>query len=102
MKPTFETNCPNNGGDDALASRASLLPITDWSYQSVTLGGYSGRGTKATPSFLNISRDYFKYEGPQTFAGEASFFVVIIATAAWPVVQGAYAIMDLIRAFGTL
>jgi hypothetical protein len=79
------------------------FPLTDCNYHSVTLGAYRGRCAKAAvPSFRNISRQYFQKEARREFVGEALLFAMLIVTAAAPLVSGAYAILDLCRAFGAL
>jgi hypothetical protein len=54
------------------------------------------------PSFLNISRDYFRNEARHDFASEAALFAMILITAAVPVVSGVYSVIELCRAFGAL
>lgn len=51
------------------------------------------------PSFRAISQDYFKTEARQSFASEAFFFGVIVLTAAVPLLNSAYALVHLVRAF---
>ena len=99
MKPTFERT-----GKDELAGAQHLsrrFPVVDCDYQAVTLEGYRGGCAKTrAPSFLNISNGYFKSEARQSFVTEALFFGLMVVTAAWPVVQSARAMTDLVRAFG--
>jgi hypothetical protein len=79
------------------------FPSVDCNYHSIALGGFNGRCAKVSaPSFLNISRDYFRNEARHDFAGEAACFAMIVVTAAVPVVSGAYAVVELCRAFGAL
>ena len=79
------------------------FPVVDCNYHSVALGEFHGRCAKvSSPSFLNISRDYFQREARQSFVGEAAFFVMFIITAAVSLVTGAVAIIQLCRAFGAL
>ena len=74
------------------------LPVTDFNYHSVTLDGYNGRCAKTgEPSFHTISRDYFKDEARHDFLAEAIVFASILATAALPLLQGAQAVVHLIR-----
>ena len=102
MKPTFEA-VTKSRRDDAPGFRLRRLPITDCNYHSVALDGFNGRCLKPkVPSFRNISRQYFNYEARHSFAGEAVFFALIIITAAIPMINGACAAIDLIRAFGAL
>jgi hypothetical protein len=79
------------------------LPLTDCNYHSMALGAYRGRCTKAaTPSFRSISRQYFQKEARHDFVSEAILFAILIITAGVSVVSGAYAILELCRAFGAL
>ena len=77
------------------------FPVVDCDYQAVTLEGYRGGCAKTgMPSFLSISNGYFRNEARQSFVTEALFFGLMVVTAAWPVVQSARAMTDLVRAFG--
>jgi len=90
MKPIFKTNRGDN-----------RFPLIDCNYQPTTLNGYHGRCAKTiTPSFRNISRQYFQNEARHDFVGEASFFAALIITALVPLVIAANAIIELCRTFG--
>ena len=92
MKPTFTTT-----------HNQKRFPLIDCNYHSATLSGYHGHCTKAAASsFRNISRQYFQKEARHDFVGEAILFAILLVTAAVPVVSGAYAILELCRAFGGL
>jgi hypothetical protein len=79
------------------------FPLVDCNYQPMTLGGYHARCVRtALPSFRNISRHYFQKEARRDFVGEAVCFVVIIITAAVPMVGATNAVVDLCRAFAQL
>ena len=98
MKPTSHSAATRNrDGVNNIFSRR--LPLTDYSFQAVTLDGYRGECAKYARSFRNISNDYFKTEAPRNFLTEALFFGSIIATTIWPVLQSARAMTDLVRAF---
>ena len=95
MKPTFQIN------DHRTREPGRTFPITDFHYHSVALGNYSGRCAGAVrPSFHTLSRDYFNSEERHYFLAEATVFAVIMATAALPILNGARAMMELIRAIG--
>jgi hypothetical protein len=75
------------------------FPVTDYAYQSLVLDGFRDRSVRTCgPSFRTISDNYFNNEARQNFAGEAAFFVAIIATSAWPIVQNMHALIDFMRA----
>ncbi len=92
MKPTFITT-----------RSEKRFPLIECNYQSVTLSDYRGRCAKPTvPSFRNISRLYFQKEARLDFFGEAILFSILVVAATVPMVSGAYAIIQLCRAFGAL
>jgi hypothetical protein len=89
MKPTFDS------------VRSTRFPITDCNYQSVVLDSYRGGCAQTIlPSFRSISSDYFKNEARHDFVGEATFFAMIIITAALPILQNLHALAHFIRAIG--
>jgi hypothetical protein len=101
MKPTIET-IDQSKKRDSLALRADRrFPLTDYNYHSVALGGYKSNCARTgAPSFLSISRDYFKSEAGPDFVVEASVFIMIVLIAAWPVMQAISALSHFIRAIG--
>jgi hypothetical protein len=77
------------------------FPLIDCNYRSAMFGGYRSRCAKSTsPSFRDISHQYFQNEARNDFVGEAILFAMLSVTAAVPLVSGAYAIIQLYRAFG--
>jgi hypothetical protein len=52
------------------------------------------------PSFYWITQDYFTKEAPRHFACEAVLFWMIIMAAALPLLNGANAVLQLIRLSG--
>lgn len=94
MKPVLETN------DNRTGKSARTFPVTDFNYHSVVLG-YSGRcGRAVGPSFHTLSRDYFNIEARRYFLAEAIVFGSIMVMAAFPILNGARAMMDLVRVIG--
>jgi hypothetical protein len=53
---------------------------------------------KPTKSLRDISRDYFENEADYDFLSNAAMFGTLIATAVVPIVGGAFAVLDLVRA----
>jgi hypothetical protein len=101
MKPTFETTDQSKERDSFALGAGRRLPLTDCNYHSVALGGYKSNCARTSaPSFLNISRDYFKSEAGPSFVAEASVFAMIVLIAAWPVMQTVSALSHFIRAIG--
>jgi len=96
MKPTMQNI--DNGRSRA---EGRNFPVTDFNYHTVALGGFNGRCVGAEfHSFRSISRNYFDTEAQHHFLAEASVFASIMLTAAVPLVNGAHAILNLIRASG--
>ena len=104
MKPTIEFN-ERSGGDfrERRSLNGSALPKTDYSFQaaSVANGGSRCLGS-CRSSFRAISQEYFENEAPRSFASEAALFVVIVMTAALPIVNSMTALAHLARSFGSL
>jgi hypothetical protein len=79
--------------------------MIDCNYRPMTLDEYRGRGRciqTGTPRFRNISSAYFQNEARHDFLKEAVCFVVLILTAAVPMVSATNAVADLCRAFAQL
>jgi hypothetical protein len=102
MKPTSHDAGQNRpSGNDEFVSRS--FPITDCSYQSVTLdGSRGGCVNRYAHSFRNISDDYFRTEARRSFVAEAALFGLIVATTIGPVLQNAQAVTHLVRAFASV
>jgi len=101
MKPTSHST----GRNDTVANeiRSIGFPVTDFSYQSVSLDGYRGGCANVRPnSFRNISRNYFKTEARKSFVTEAAFFAVMVVISSWPIMLSVQAISGLIRAYAGL
>jgi hypothetical protein len=96
MKPTLQNT--SNGRSRAESPK---FPVTDFNYHAVSLDGFNGQCARAdVPSFRSISRKYFDIEAQQYFLAEASVFAGIMLTAAVPLVNGAHAVLNLVRASG--
>ncbi len=103
MKPTVQFNEKSRRDlSDRGFRKGSLLPQTDYSFQASSLpnGGRCFDGRR--PSFRAISQEYFKNEEPRSFAGEAALFVVIVMTAALPIINSASGLVHLVRSFASL
>lgn len=79
-----------------------VFPITDCNYQSFSLDRFGGGlPDKPQPSFLNISREYFRYEARRSFLAEAAFFLAFAAILVLTFISGAMVIihfLDLLEA----
>jgi hypothetical protein len=100
MKPRSSSDRSRNGSDRS----ARRFPITDCDYQAPSYIDRSGGhcANVPTPSFRNISRDYFRSEARYTYAGEAAFFALITVTAALAIASSAAAALGFLRALGYL
>jgi hypothetical protein len=93
MKPSSEANENRRGRNSR-----TRFPITDCSFQALPLDRYYGGSTGSSrPSFLNISRDYFRYEARRNFLAEVAFFLVIAAILAVTFITGASAIIHFLH-----
>ena len=86
-----------------IVGKDNRFPLIDCNYRPMTLDGYRGQCVKTEePSFRNISGQYFQNEARHDFLVEAVCFVLIIFTAAAPLVIAAHAVADLCRTFAQL
>ncbi len=104
MKPTVQFNEKSRRDlSDRESRKGSLFPPTDYSFQAPSASNGGGRCFDSRqPSFRAISQEYFKYEEPRSFAREAALFVVIVMTAALPIINSASALVHLVRSFASL
>ena len=58
---------------------------------------YGGGGRAPTSSFLNISRDYFRYEARRNFIAEGVFFIALMAVLMLAIVVGAVEIIHFLQ-----
>ncbi|HME89316.1 MAG TPA: hypothetical protein VKE30_08920 [Chthoniobacterales bacterium] len=94
MKPLSEWNDWRRSGDPFRPSWKRGFPVTDCNYQAFSPHRYHGGSTgRSGPSFLNISRGYFRYEARRNFVAEAAFFLAIAAILAATFISGAVAII---------
>jgi hypothetical protein len=103
MKPTIQFNEKSRHDlNDRQLRQGSPLPKTDYSFQAAGVANGGRCFGAPRPSFRAISQEYFKYEEPRSFAGEAALFVVIVMTAALPMISSASALLHLVHSFATL
>ncbi|HYR22060.1 MAG TPA: hypothetical protein VEP30_03925 [Chthoniobacterales bacterium] len=95
MKPSSEAN---DYRTNFRSRRRTLFPITDCNFQAFALDRYHG-GSPGSPvaSFLNISREYFRYEARRNFRAEVAFFLIIAAILAVTFVSDARAIIHFLH-----
>jgi hypothetical protein len=100
MKPKSPENISHKCSDP---STKSEFPRTDYHYHAATLPNFRGGCARPkSPSFRNISSEYFRNEARGEFRRELVAFVAIFITAAIPVLSNVHALADFVRAIGTL
>lgn len=94
MKPNSERNAGRGGGNFCRRRSEPRFPVTDCNFQASPIDRYYGGSTGSSqPSFLNISREYFRYEARRNFLAEVAFFLAIAAILAATFITGASAII---------
>jgi hypothetical protein len=86
MKPTINTN-----------KNARKFPFVEFQYQASSLEELSGRCTKLSNSFRDISRDYFDTEDNKDFVSNAAIFIAMLVSALIPIAAGASEVVHLVR-----
>ena len=98
MKPS---SAGNDGRKDRIVSRrrtGSRFPVTDCNFQAFSLDRYYGGSTGSSqPSFLNISRQYFRSEARRNFLAEIAFFLAIAVILTVTFISGAGAIIHFLH-----
>ncbi len=73
------------------------FPFVDYDYQASSLEDLTGRCTKLSNSFRDISRDYFDTEENKDFLSNAGIFAALIGSALIPIAASASAMIQLVR-----
>lgn len=96
MKPSSGQNDRTDGR--CRAGKKRLFPITDFNYQSFSFNRhFGGPERNSAASFLNISRDYFRYEARRSFLVEAAFFLVLTAILVLTLISAAAVIVHFLN-----
>jgi len=102
MKPLPLTKTRRRDSFDRAAGKYRGSPITDYSYQSVSFEGSSGRYMRnPVRSLWNIAGDYLKDEARHDFYSEATLFAFISITAALPLINNLHALIEFLRAISS-
>jgi hypothetical protein len=97
MKPNSERN-EDRRGRNSRRRTGSRFPGTDCNFQVFSLDRYYGGSTGSSqPSFLNISREYFRSEARRNLLAEVAFFLAIAAIFAVTFISGASAIIHFLH-----
>ena len=98
MKPSCGRNANRRGRNLWRRRTEPRFPVTDCNFQAFSLDRYYGGSTGSPqPSFLNISREYFRYEARRNFLAEVAFFLAIAAILAATFITGASAIIHFLH-----
>jgi hypothetical protein len=100
MKPIFQIN--HRYGLIMLAARTgSCVPENGYNYQAAMLDDVGDRRIgDCKPPFRAIGQDYFAREAHHHFASEALVFCLLMLTTILPLLNGASAVLGLIRSIG--
>ena len=98
MKPIFPIN-HRSASVFVVSRKMRAFPKTDSNYYpaSADAGAGSRCPGACKTSFRAIGRDYFAREAHQHFATEAAAFFLLMMTTALPLLNGANAIVRLVR-----
>src|SRR5262245_27890928 len=98
MKPIAERLGRRSGSDFSSTFKPPKFPRVDYNYQSFSLDRYHGGPDRnRASSFLNISREYFRYEARRNFWVEAAFFLVFTAVLALTFISVALIIIHFLQ-----
>jgi hypothetical protein len=70
------------------------FPITDFNFQSMDIS--AAHCADANCNSFRVSREYFNNEAARDFLSESAVFAVMMLTAALPLLNGVFSIVDLI------
>jgi|SRR5436305_1513188 len=98
MKPKL-TAADARAAEIASAQRSRAFPIIDCNYQEFPLDRFyeGGSARNERPSFLDISREYFRYEARRNFLAEGIFFLALVAILAATFISGALVIIRFLQ-----
>lgn len=98
MKPIAERlGRPSRNDFSSTSKRPTFLRV-DCNFQEFSLDRfYGGEDRNRASSFLNISREYFRYEARRNFLAEAAVFLVLMAILALTFVSGALVIIHFLQ-----
>jgi hypothetical protein len=98
MKPTPERTDDHKARNSSWRRPRRRFPATDYNFQAFSLDrSYGGSTGSSQPSFLNISREYFRYEARRNSLAEIAFFLAIAAILAATFISGACAIIHFLH-----
>ena len=98
MKPNSEANDNRRSKHCCSPRTRNRLPVVNCHFQVFSLDRYYGGSTGGSqPSFLNISREYFRSEARRSFLVEVAFFLAIALILAATFLSDARAIIHFLH-----
>lgn len=95
MKPIAQSTDRQSDGDFSPSRR---FPLTDFNYQSFSPDRFNGgSGRTPSPSFFDISRDYFQREARRNFLAEIALFLILAAILAGVFIEGARLVIHVLQ-----
>jgi hypothetical protein len=95
MKPIAQST-DRQSDEDFSSSRR--FPVTDFNYQSFSPDRFNGgSGRSPSPSFFDISRNYFQREARRNFQAEVVFFLIMVAILASAFIEGARLVIHVLQ-----
>jgi hypothetical protein len=73
------------------------FPRIDCNFQVSSFDRFYGGSSVPGSSFLNISRDYFRYEARRNFIAEGAFFIALMVVLAFAIGLGAVTIVHFLQ-----
>lgn len=89
MKPTPQVNQSQ--------SQSAGFPLTDYNFQATDAKSGCAAIRSEKKAFWKITTDFFNVESQLAYVVELSFFTVIAAISAWPIVSMLHAITRMVR-----
>lgn len=98
MKPNSERNDDRRSRNFCGRRTGLRFPVIDCNFQASALDRYYGGSTGGSrPSFVNISREYFRSEARRDFLAEVAVFLAIAVILATTFISGARAIIHFLH-----
>jgi hypothetical protein len=98
MKPNSERHDDRRSRNFCSRRTGRRFPLTDCNFKTSPLDRYYGGSPGSSrPSFLNISREYFRSEARRNFLAEVAFFLAIAAILATTFISGARTIIHFLH-----
>src|SRR6266487_3584247 len=102
MKPISQISDTQRGSlrDNRAWRSHQSFPLTDYNYlptAETQVGSSAGQPFTKAPAFHKLSSEFLGAETSRDYVAELSFFILITALAAWPVMSMLIAVIRMIR-----